>query len=369
MRILVDYRPALRARTGVGEYMHQIVRAYTAAYRDEVTVFTSSWKDRPVPGTAAELGARVVDRRIPVSVLNFLWHRIQWPPVETLAGPLDVVQAAHPLIIPARRAARIITVHDLFFLSSPDTTFAEIRRDYAALAADHARCADAIVTPSQYTGDLVATQFGIPQERIHVCPFGPPEWRTLGRAPNVPKDGYLLFVGTLLARKNVGTLLDAYAELVRRVPHAPRLIIAGGVTPDAEPWLASMAREPLRGRVEHRGYVEAREPLYAGARALIMPSLDEGFGVPALEAMSAGVPVIASNRGSLPEVIGSGGAMIDAHDVEGFARAMERVVVDQDWATAQARAGLQRASEFSWNATARRLHDAYVAAVERRKAH
>jgi glycosyltransferase involved in cell wall biosynthesis len=368
MRILVDYRPALRARTGVGEYMHGIVRAYTAAYNDDVTVFTSSWTDRPAPATAAELRARVIDRRIPVRVLNYLWHRAHWPPVEMLAGPMDVVHAAHPLIVPATRAAEIVTIHDLFFLTEPGQTHAEIRRDYAALAPAHARRADAIVTPSSHTRQQVISRFDVPPDRVYACPFGAPSWTTLGCAPNVPRDGYLLFVGTLLPRKNVGVLLDAYTQLLRRVPSAPRLVMAGGATAGAEAWLSRLARAPLLDHVEHRGYVSDRERLYAGARALIMPSLDEGFGVPALEAMSAGVPVIASNRGSLPEVIGSGGTMLDPGDVDGFATAMERVISDGEWARAQGRAGLERAQAFTWGATAAALRRAYVDAVERRQA-
>ena len=110
MRILVDYRPALRARTGVGEYIHELVRAYTAAHPDEVTVFTSSWKDRPAPSTAADLRAPVIDRHLPVAALNYLWHRLEWPSIEAIAGAFDVVHAAHPLLIPSRRAARVVTV-------------------------------------------------------------------------------------------------------------------------------------------------------------------------------------------------------------------------------------------------------------------
>jgi glycosyltransferase involved in cell wall biosynthesis len=365
MRIVVDYRPALRARTGVGEYMHEITRAYTAAHDDDVVAFTSSWKDRPAPGTAAGLGARVVDWRVPVRVLNYLWHRVEWPPIEALTGPADVVHAAHPLLIPSRRAAQIVTVHDLFFLSSPGRMHGEIRRDYADLAADHARRADAIITPSFHTRTLVIERLGVSPDRVHACPFGAPTWTALGRAPNAPRDGYFLFVGTLLARKNVGTLLDAYVRLIHRVPSAPRLVIAGGTTPDAGPWLSRLTGAPLRGRVDHRGYVPDREPLYAGARALIMPSLDEGFGVPALEAMSAGVPVIASNRGSLPEVIGSGGTLLEAEDVDGFARAMERVVHDDAWALAQGRAGLERAKAFTWASTATSLRQVYQEAIRR----
>jgi glycosyltransferase involved in cell wall biosynthesis len=369
VRILVDYRPALRARTGVGEYMHEIIRAYTAAHDDDVAAFTSSWADRPAADTAERLGARVIDRRVPVRVLNALWHRLEWPPVETLAGPVDVVHAAHPLIIPSRLAARVVTVHDLYFLDHPELTSGEIRRDYPSLTRRHAHAADAVITPSQYTKGLVVTRLGVPADRVYACPFGAPSWRDLGRHPNAPADGYFLFVGTLVPRKNVATLLDAYARVVSTTASAPRLVIAGGATPDSGPWLRRLQEAPLAGRVEHLGYVadSERERLYAGARALIMPSLDEGFGVPALEAMAAGVPVIASNRGALPEVIGPAGTMLEPEDADGFAAAMRRVATEPAWALAQGEAGLSRAASFTWRATAVRLREAYLAAVERRR--
>ena len=370
MQILVDYRPALRARTGVGEYMHEIIRAYTAAHADDVAAFTSSWRDRPAPGTAERLGARIVDRRVPVRVLNFLWHRLEWPPVEALAGPIDVVHAAHPLMIPSRRAARVVTVHDLYFLDHPERTSAEIRRDYPALTARHARAAEAVVTPSRYTKDLVVARLGVSPDRVYACPFGAPAWRTLGRQPNTPSDGYFLFVGTLVPRKNVAILLDAYANVLAAMPDAPRLVIAGSETRDSDPWIQRVRTAPLSGRVEHVGYVaeSEREKLYAGARALVMPSLDEGFGVPALEAMAGGVPVIASNRGALPEVVGGGGTLLDPQDVEGFARAMLRVARDHEWAAAQGAAGLARAAAFTWHGTAQRLREAYLDAFARRQA-
>ncbi|HVG55390.1 MAG TPA: glycosyltransferase family 1 protein [Vicinamibacterales bacterium] len=369
MKILVDYRPALRERTGVGEYMHEIIRAYTSAHDDDVAAFTSSWRDRPAPDTASRLGARVIDRRVPVRVLNLLWHRLQWPAVERLAGPFDVVHAAHPLMIPTVRAARIVTVHDLYFLDHPERADAEIRRDYPALTARHARAADAVITPSHYTKALVVSRLGVPAERVYACPFGAPAWRSLGRQPHAPPDGYFLFVGTLVARKNVAALLDAYVRLLTARPDSPRLVIAGAATPDAAASLARLQQPPLAGRVEHRGYVpsDQKESLYAGARALIMPSHDEGFGVPALEAMSAGIPVIASDRGALPEVIGSAGTLLDPGDIDGFAAAMDRVAGDRAWAIAQGEAGLRRAAGFTWRETAVRLRHAYEDAIVRRR--
>jgi glycosyltransferase involved in cell wall biosynthesis len=372
MRILVDYRPALRARTGVGEYIWQIVRAYTAVYRDEVTIFTSSWKDRPSSATAAELAVRVVDRRVPVTLLNLLWHRFEWPPIESLAPKADIVHAAHPLLIPSRRAAQVVTIHDLFFLDHPERTQAEIKRDYVALAATHARRADAIITSSLHTRRLINERLEVDLERIYCCPPGAPTWTTLGHAPNVPRNGYILFLGTLEPRKNIGLLLDVFERLIARGPRAngsiPRLRMAGGASPDAREWIDRVSRPPLAVHAEYLGYAphDDRERLYAGARALVLPSLDEGFGLPVLEAMSAGVPVIASNRGALPEIVGGGGTLLDPLDRDAWVAAIERVVDDDGWATAQGCAGLERAKAFTWPATVSRLHDAYVDAVGRR---
>lgn len=365
MKILVDYRPALRQRTGVGEYVHQLVHAYIAAYPGEVTLFTSSWKDRP--DAALSAAAPVVDRRVPVKVLNLLWHRAAWPPVEWLAGRTDVVHAPHPLLIPARRAAQVITIHDLYFLENPHQTGAEIRRDYADLAASHARRADAVVTSTEHGRRIVQEKLGVAADRIYVCAPGAPTWSAV---PSAATGGYLLFIGTLEPRKNVGALLDAYELLLTRRRPVPELLLAGRATPAAGEWLRRISQPPLSGHVRHLGYVpdEQRERLYAGARAVVMPSLDEGFGFPALEAMSAGVPVVASNRGSLPEVLGNAGILVDPSDLEGLASAIDRIATDTDAASGAREAGLARAAQFSWAAAAATLHRAYQDAVTRRAA-
>jgi glycosyltransferase involved in cell wall biosynthesis len=369
VRILVDYRPALRERTGVGEYIHQLARAYTAAYGEDILLFTSSWKDRPAQTVAEQTGARVIDRRIPVRILNYLWHRLEWPPAELLAGEVDITHSLHPLLMPARNAAQIVTIHDLFFLSHTEATGAEIRRDYPVLAASHARRAHAVITPTQYVRSQVIERFGVAGERIYACPPGAPMWRTLGHQPNVPSDGCILFVGTLEPRKNVGALLDAYQQLLDHRREVPRMVLAGRATAAASNWLARINSAPLSNHVTHLGYVDdqAREALYRSARVLVLPSLDEGFGLPALEAMAAGVPVIVSSRGSLPEVVQDAGAQVDPSDTHALAAAIERAAFDQNWALRAAQAGLDRARTFTWAESARTLHRAYTEAVARRR--
>ena len=366
MRVLIDYRPALRQRTGVGEYAHQLATALVPRLPPggQVVLFSSSWKDR-LPPSAVE-GAARVDWRIPVSALNLAWHRLGWPPVELLAGSVDVAHSMHPLRLPARRGAQVVTIHDLFFLDAPDRTAAEIRRDYAPLAAAHAQAADEVIAVSEYTARQVTARLHVPRERITICSPGAPRWKPR-RTPPTP--GSILFVGTIEPRKNVPGLLAAYRQLVSRVPSAPPLLLAGGVYDrDSADVIADLARPPLAGRVRHLGYVsgERRERLYREASMLVLPSFEEGFGMPVLEAMSMGVPVIASNRGALPEVVGDAGLLMAPEDPAGFADAMERLLADDGLARECAERGIERARAFSWTASAERLLEAYGRAVVRR---
>ncbi len=368
MRIVVDYRPALRARTGVGEYIHQTIKALAhMGPQDHVTLLSSSWRDRPEPDLAAELpGVRIVDRRIPVRPLNLAWHRLGWPPVEAVArGTYDVAHSPHPLLLPTRSAAQVVTVHDLHFMTHPERASREIRRDYPALAATHARRADGIIVSSKFAAGEVQRMFDVPPEKIAVCPAGTPAWAT--QLQGGDPSGYLLFVGTLDARKNVAGLLDAYGQLLSRHHRLPQLVVAGAAGPDAGAWLERMQKPPLAGLVEYLGYVTAdrRAALFRGARLFLMPSFEEGFGLPALEAMAAGVPVIASNRGSIPEVVGDAGILVDPTDAAALAGALESVLNDPTlWENLRHR-GLTRARQFSWAQTARDVRRAYESAIYR----
>jgi glycosyltransferase involved in cell wall biosynthesis len=368
VRILLDYRPALRQRTGVGEYVHESARALvaTAPPGEVLVLFSSSWKDRVPPDAVP--GATIVDRRVPVRLLNLLWHRAGWPPVEQLAHrPLDIAHAAHPLLLPAARAARVVTIHDLDFLDHPERTRAEIRRDYPALAQRHAAAADQIVVVSEHTAGEVERRFGIPRRRIAVCSPGAPAWAARDREPD--RDGCILFLGTLEPRKNLRLLVDAYERLIARRPDAPGLVLAGGKPPEAAPLIARVHRPPFAGRVELPGYVQpgARLDLFRRAIVLVLPSHLEGFGMPAVEAMTAGVPVIVANRGALPEVVGAAGALVDPGDPDALAALLTAILDDPGRRRQMTERGVQQARRFTWHGTAHRLRDAWLAAIEHRR--
>jgi alpha-1,3-rhamnosyl/mannosyltransferase len=196
----------------------------------------------------------------------------------------------------------------------------------------------------------------------------------------VPSNGYVLFFGTLEPRKNVGGLLDAYERVLAAsamdagaAPGSarpiPELILAGRATPEAADWLERLTHPPLKGFVRHLGYVDPakRRALYENARVLVQPSFEEGFGMPVLEAMTVGVPVVAANRGSLPEVLGDAGPLVDPEQPAAMAAAISRVLNDERYATECSVRGVARAADFRWDRTARRVYDTYQEAIDFRR--
>jgi glycosyltransferase involved in cell wall biosynthesis len=363
LHILIDYRPALRQRTGVGEYVHQLtdamLRQLTSGER--LTLFSSSWKDRlrQVPDGAARL-----DLRIPVTALNFAWHRLGWPPVEQFGVAPDVTWSLHPLLMPSRRAVQAVTIHDLYFLDRPADTTREIRRDYAALAPRHAVRADLVVVNSEYTRGQVIRRLGVEADRVVVCYPGAAELPPRALPSSA---GPILHIGTIEPRKNVEALIRAYAQLARSRPDVPPLVFAGR---SADATAPRRPEDLSPGRIEFLGYVDddRKAQLYREASMLVIPSTDEGFGIPALEAMTVGLPVVAAGRGALPEVVGDAGILCNADAAADLAGAMGRILDSEPLRLDLRARGIERAAGFSWDGSAERLLAAFRSAHARRKA-
>jgi alpha-1,3-rhamnosyl/mannosyltransferase len=224
-----------------------------------------------------------------------------------------------------------------------------------------------VIVSSQYAAGEVTRELQLPPSRVHVCPPGRPYWAAdvVRRRRERRGATHILFMGTLSLRKNVGTLLEAYARLRAQVPDAPPLVLAGHRTPASARWEARCEQPPLKGHVTITGYVDTQQriDLYADAAMLVLPSYEEGFGLPVLEAMACGVPVIVSSRGSLPEVAGAAATPVDPDDADGFASAM-RALLDTGVAAAATDRGLAQASRYSWDACADAAMRAYASAME-----
>jgi glycosyltransferase involved in cell wall biosynthesis len=298
-------------------------------------------------------------------LLNLAWHWLEWPPVEMLAPAADIAHSLHPLLMPTRNAAQAVTIHDLDFLDHPDRARAEIRRDYPRLTGSHARRADLVVTNSDHTAAIVVGRLGVEPHRVIVCPPGAPAWPARPAPEHV---GPILFVGTIEPRKNLPILFSAYEQVVRTDPGAPPLVLAGKTVEHSAAILGPASAKPaLDGRIRHLGYVtdEQRSALYREASMLVLPSLDEGFGMTALEAMHVGVPVIASNRGALPDLVGDAGILVDPLDEVALVTAISGPLQDPNRRMHLAEQGQARARQFTWASSAARLLGGYREALAR----
>jgi glycosyltransferase involved in cell wall biosynthesis len=355
MRIGIDARLTDYTIGGIARYTVQLIRALKALAPEHELLAIRSRRPKVPPPTISAHGE--------ISVRTPPHHRLEryslsW---ELRSAGLDMLHT--PDFIPPRPRdwGRVITVHDLAFLRFPWTVTGESRRYYGGIFRA-VREADAVIAVSHATArDLVELADAAP-EKTHVihegvddglAPMDPDEARH-GVAQRFGVEGrYALFVGTLEPRKNVPTLLRAFAQLHRDFP--VRLVLAG-----ARGWLSEDIFRTLRDLALADGVAflgpvppEELRPLYCGAEVLVLPSLYEGFGLPPLEAMACGTPVVVSAAGALPEVVGDAGLVVNPEDPDDLAAALGWVLGNPAFQAELARRGLRRAEEFSWERAAR----------------
>jgi alpha-1,3-rhamnosyl/mannosyltransferase len=258
----------------------------------------------------------------------------------------------------------VITAHDLSWIRYPQTHPAERVAAMNDLFPAALERAAHVITDAAYVRDEIMAEFGIAPERITSIPLGAREifhprpatdCCAVLAARGLAYRGYALCVGTLEPRKNLETALRAHARLDPSLQRDMPLAIVG-----MKGWRTTSLERALAPRVESGvvrplGYVDDADlpALYAGALALVYPSIYEGFGLPPLEAMACGTPVIVSNRSSLPEVVGDAGILVEPEDETAIASALERLRDDPAYRAERSQAGLARASMYSWDRTAR----------------
>ena len=355
-RIGFDGTPLVGPKTGVGWYTYDLVDAVARqASEDQLLLFPISWRSERVRGLDAPRhpNVRVAGRTAPARPLWAMWERVPFPPVEWFLG-CDVFHATNYVSPPSRRVPTVVTVHDLGFVRRPDLTPPAVRR-MSRLLPTVLRRASVVIAVSNFTRDELAWWLPEVADRTLVVHNGSHR-RTAAPADDAGMAAgppYALMLGTLEPRKNVALALDALRVLKSQGVEL-RLVLAGSPSP-----LLDMEQE-LRDRdlgppdVVRTGYVDdARTAaLLAHARLLVFPSLYEGFGMPVLEAMEQGVPVVAARAGATPEIAGDAAVLVESHDAEGFADAMSRVAGDEALRNRLVAAGRQRAAQFSWDRAA-----------------
>lgn len=311
----------------------------------------------PAPAWVPPIPVRALP--LPRLALYEAWHLARRPAVQRATGPVDVIHATG-VAIPPHSAPLVVTVHDLAYVADPSQFTAKGRRFFAQALRLLRRDADLILCSSQATwGDCVAA--GLPQRKLRLVPLGlrPVEVSPGDVTTTLARYGlerpFVLSVGTLEPRKNLPALIEAFSRLAR--PDVDLVLVgASGWHTEIEPLV-----RPLGSRARVLGFLPNadRDALYAGAAVFCYPSLFEGFGLPVLEAMGAGTPVVTSAGTATAEAAGEAGLLIDPRDVGAITEGLERVLGDPRLAAELGRAGRLRAAEFSWARTAELTRSAY----------
>lgn len=359
MRFAIDGSVALRQLGGISEYTYRLLEALGTIPTNghEFFVLTVG-RNQGALGELPSLPENFhrVHRAWPQRLLNWTWRIFDAPPVDRWLPPFDLFFAPH-FLVPAGRFPRlVVTIHDIIFLNHPEWFTSGDVAYFGQQFRSTLKRADHFITISAATKTDLIEQ-GVAAENITVTPLGvdyrPPSPAERQQARNryhLP-DRYLLYLGTLEPRKNLVRLVNAYRRLTEKRADLPPLILAGRRGWIGSGFDATLAATPnvrLTGTFTRAD----RSVLLAGAEALLFPSLAEGFGLPVLEGMAAGVPVLTSNTSSLPEVAGEAALLVDPYDEEAMAAGIERLLEDNDLRRQLIAAGRVRAKKFTWQHTA-----------------
>lgn len=384
MKIGIDCSLVPGDRVGLGQYSYQLVRALSHIDQENTYrlypvfyyTFHPSYRQVDLPHTP---NMRVVFRRLPASWLRVLRHsRAPWFAREWLLGKVDVVHGTS-FSAPrfhSRRKRLVVTIHDLSFLTHPECHRPENVAHALRGTRDAIAWAEVLIAVSHHTRQDLIERMGAPLDRIVVTQLAPnpqcvrvenPRLLARVRAAYLLPADFILFVGSLEPRKNILRLLVAYAGLAPVLRRDVHLVLAGGTGWLNEDVRPAVHRLGLADRVHFIGYVKEEDlpVVYSLATVFAYPSLYEGFGLPVLEAMQCGTPVLTSNVSSLPEVAGDAALLVTPTDVEEITDGLTRLLESADLRADLRARGYQRVQQFSWERCARETLAVYRRAYER----
>ncbi len=372
--IAIDYTPAIRQQAGIGRIVRGQIEAlvglnsgYDLRLFVAGRITTADRRIAPLP-----LHATPIDERNLVRI----WHRLDFPlpRVEWFTGgALDLFHATDFVLAPSGARRKVLTVHDLAFIHYPNAAMPSLHHYLNVVVPRSVRRADSIIADSHHTARDLAEQWRVPPERItvvqgavdhdHFCPVTDParlcavrDRYIIGARP------FILALSRLEPRKNFVRLIEAFAQarLEAKLPH--RLVIGGGKGWLYDEIFRRVVELKLQDDVHFTGFVaDADLPaLYSAAEFFVYPSLYEGFGLPIVEALACGTPVLAADNSCLPEAGGAGALYVKAEDVGSIAAGIMRLATDAALHAQLRRAGLSHAAHFTWERSARQLLDAYA---------
>lgn len=368
MRVALDCRSVFDGAGGIGRSTAELARELPRHLGADDSLVLLLGARRPSGALAQD--PRVQVAATDASMIDPVFEQVHLPALLRQLEVDLVHMTCFTTPIAAHRLARVSTVHDVVFRRHPDLVDPALRDYLDHWTGVSCRLADAVVTVSRFSRDEIAACYGRSEE-VAVVPNGvSPQFVQLRRQRRDDAPPFLLYVGSLEPKKGISSLLRAFRRLLELAPELPHLLVlaggGGGQAFDLEQALTEAG--PARERVQVLGHVpEAHlDALYAQADAFLYLSRYEGFGLPPLEAMAAGVPTLVSDRSSLPEVVGDGALVVDPARPRAIARTLLELLRDPARQAELIRLGKQRAREFTWQDATRRLVEVYRLAAERR---
>jgi glycosyltransferase involved in cell wall biosynthesis len=365
MRVAFESTALLGRPTGVGVFARSVLAELARRPDLDLTAFSLTWRGRGGLATVVPRDVAVVTRPIPARPARWLWKRMDWPRIDAWTGPVDVVHGPN-YVVPPTRAARVVSVHDLTTVRFPELCTRDTL-DFPALVQRAIDGGAWVHTDSEFVADEVRSHFEVAVDKVVAIHLGVPDLPESepgagGRLAGGER--YVVAVGTIEPRKDLARLVEAFDEVAADDDEL-RLVIAGPDGWGTEQVADAIDRARHSSRIVRTGWVsdDERAALVRDAIALVHAARYEGFGFPPLEAMTAGVPVVATGAGAVTEVVGDAGLVVAPEDTAAMAAALARIVDDGELRATLVRRGSERAAQFSWARCADQLADLYQRAV------
>lgn len=368
MRLLagLDVTALLGPRTGVGRFTEEVANAVAGADDVELVVYAVTARGRAQVHEVVPDRARLVRTPMAARPLRALWERTNHPVIERWTGTLDVVHGPNFVVPPTRRAAQILTVHDLTCVRFPQLCTPDVLQ-YPGLVRRAIARGALVHAVSETVAAEIREHFAVEPERVVVIPNGAPSLAPEGPGTDAAagralarSERYVLALGTIEPRKDLPGLVRAF-DVVADGDAEVRLVVAGQDGWGIERFDEAAGAARHRDQILRLGWVDdrARAALLRGATVFAYPSVYEGFGLPPLEAMAAGTPVLATSAGALPEVVGDAGLLVPVGDQEMLTAGLRQLLDDEALGARLVAAGSENLRRFDWARTTAQLVELY----------